>query len=187
MYTLPIEGGTPKLITPLAPSYWHGWSPDGQTLAYVAHRGDDYDIYTIPVDGGAETRLTEAKGLDDGPDYTPDGKFIYFNSVRTGTMQIWRMDADGSNQTQITFDDYNDWFPHPSPDGKWIVFLSYEPGVDGHPANKNVQLRLMPMGDTTAEPQTIASLFGGQGTINVPSWSPDSKYVAFVSYRLASE
>ena len=116
---------------------------------------------------------------------SPDGRWIFFNSVRTGTMQIWRMDADGGNQEQITFDEYNDWFPHPSPDGRWLVFLSYEPGVEGHPANRNVMLRIMPMDG--GEPRALARLFGGQGTINVPSWSPDSRRVAFVSYRLVGQ
>lgn len=182
IYLLPIEGGTPRRVTDLGPSYWHGWSPDGKTLAYVGLRNEDYDIYTISVDGGAETQLTTAPGLDDGPDYSPDGQYIYFNSVRTGTMQIYRMKADGTEEEQLTFDDYNDWFPHPSPDGQWIVFLSYEPDVEGHPANQDVMLRLMPTGG--GEIQVIAKLFGGQGTINVPSWSPDSEHVAFVSYRL---
>ncbi len=182
IYILPSSGGTPRLVTELGPSYWHGWSPDGKTLAYCAERNGNYDVYSISVDGGAETRLTTAEGLDDGPDYSPDGQYIYFNSVRTGLMQIWRMKTDGSEQTQITFDEYNDWFPHPSPDGKWIVFLSYEKDVEGHPANKDVMLRMMP--STGGEIQVLAKLFGGQGTINVPSWSPDSKQFAFVSYRI---
>jgi Tol biopolymer transport system component len=182
IYLVPITGGTPRQVTPLGPSYWHGWSPEGQTLVYCAQRDGEYDIYSIPVIGGVEKRLTTAPGLDDGPEYTPDGSFIYFNSERTGTMQIWRMRPDGSDQEQVTFDEYNNWFPHPSPDGRWIVFLSYEPGVKGHPPDKNVMLRLMPLdGD---EIQPLVKLFGGQGTINVPSWSPDSRQVAFVSYRL---
>ncbi len=182
IYILPVEGGTPKQITELAPSYWHGWSPDGKTLAYCAERNGEYDIYTIPVNGGEEKRLTTSPGLDDGPDYSPDGKYIYFNSERTGTMQIWRMKTDGSEREQITKDEYNNWFAHPSPDGKWIVFLSYEKDVKGHPPNKDVMLRLMSV--EGGEIQVRAKLFGGQGTINVPSWSPDSNNLAFVSYRL---
>ena len=182
IYILPIEGGTPRRITLLGPSYWHGWSPDGKTLAYCAERNGEFDIYTIPTEGGVETRLTTSPGLDDGPDYSPDGQFIYFNSERMGRMQIWRMKTDGSQQEQITSNDYNNWFPHPSPDGKWIVFLSYEKDVKGHPENKDVMLRLIPLGG--GEIQVLAKLFGGQGTINVASWSPDSRNVAFVSYRL---
>jgi Tol biopolymer transport system component len=182
IYTLPSTGGTPKLITETAPSYWHGWSPDGRTLAYCGERSGEFDIFTIPVGGGAETRLTTAKGLDDGPDYTADGQWIYFNSDRTGKMQIWRMRADGSAQEQVTDDEFNNWFPHPSPDGKWLVFLSYEKEVEGHPENKDVTLRVMPLAGGKIE--VLAKLFGGQGTINVPSWSPDSLRVAFVSYQL---
>ena len=160
-----------------------GWSPDGRTLAYCAERGGDFDIYTISVHGGKETRLTDAPGLDDGPDYSPDGKYIYFNSDRSGQMEIWRMKSDGSDQVQFTpGDDYNGWFAHPSPDGKWIVFLSYDKSVKGHPPDRDVVLRLM--STSGGGPKILATLFGDQGTINVPSWSPDSKYVAFVSYRL---
>ena len=183
IHILPSGGGTPRLITELGPSYWHGWSPDGQTLAYCAERGENFDIYTIRVHGGEETRLTTAPGLDDGPDYSPDGKYIYFNSERTGMMKIWRMKSDGSDQTQVTTNDgCNDWFPHPSPDGRWVVFVSYSKDVKGHPPNKDVVLRVM--STSGGEPKILATLFGGQGTINVPSWSPDSKCFAFVSYRL---
>jgi TolB protein len=183
VYTVPIGGGTPRRVTQFSPSYWHGWSPDGKTLAFVGQRNDDFDIYTIPVAGGQETRFTTAKGLDDGPEYSPEGKYIYFNSERTGMMQIWRMLADGTGQEQITSDNFNNWFPHISPDGKWMVFLSYDQSVKGHPENKDVMLRIMPLeGDRKIE--VLAKLFGGQGTINVPSWSPDSKQLAFVSYQM---
>jgi Tol biopolymer transport system component len=182
IYIVPITGGTPRQITTNGPSYWHGWSPDGSTLAFCGERNGEFDIYTIPAAGGDEKRLTTAKGLDDGPDYSPDGQFIYFNSERTGTMQIWRMHPDGSGQEQVTSDNFNNWFPHPSPDGKWLVFLSYDKDVTEHPANKSVRLRLMPLGGGPI--RQLARLFGGQGTINVPSWSPDSREVAFVSYEL---
>jgi Tol biopolymer transport system component len=182
VYVLPVTGGKPRLITPLAPSYWHGWSPDGKTLAYCAERNGEFDIYTIPVQGGEEKRLTTASGLDDGPDYSPDGNYIYFNSERTGLMQIWRMKPDGSDQEQITTDDYNNWFAHPSPNGRWIVFISYAKDVKGHPPGQDVMLRLMSLSDRKI--QVLAKLYGGQGTINVPSWSPDSRNVAFVSYQM---
>jgi hypothetical protein len=182
VYIVPIGGGTPRRITQKSPSYWHGWSPDGKTLAFVGQRNGEFDIYTIPAAGGEETRLTTAKGLDDGPEYSPDGQYIYFNSERTGHMQIWRMKADGSDQEQVFSDDLNNWFPHISPDGRWMVFLTYGADVTGHPENKNVMLRLMSLADKKIT--VLVKLFGGQGTINVPSWSPDSKRLAFVSYML---
>ncbi len=186
IYTLPITGGTPRLVTPMAPSYLHGWSPDGKRLAYCAARKGNFDVYVIPAEGGEEQRLTTAEGLDDGPEYAPDGKHIWFNSVRSGLMQVWRMKADGSEQTQMTFDETrNAWFPHVSPDGQQVVFITYykgdlEPGQ--HLANKNVELRIMPA--TGGESRLLVKLFGGQGTINVNSWAPDSRRFAFVSYRL---
>ncbi|HLB81839.1 MAG TPA: hypothetical protein VJJ54_02015 [Gemmatimonadales bacterium] len=181
VYTVPVGGGTPRRATKLGPSYLHGWSPDGRFLVYTGERGGEFDVYRVSVDGGDETRLTSAPGLDDGPEYSPDGKYIYFNSVRSGTMQIWRMRADGSAQEQLTSDRYNNWFPHVSPDGQWIVFLSFMPDVapSDHPFYKQVYLRLMPVAG--GRPRVVGYVYGGQGTINVPSWSPDSRRVAFVS------
>jgi WD40 repeat protein len=188
IYTVPVTGGTPKQITPKGPSYLHGWSPDGKLLTYTAERNGDFDIYTIPSKGGKEKNLTNTKGLDDGSEFTPDGKHIYFNSSRNGTMQIFRMKADGSEQEALTDDEFHDWFPHISPDGKWIVFLSFlkeEVKPDDHPFYKHVYLRMMPVGG--GEPNVIAYVYGGQGSINTPSWSPDSKKVAFISNTVIKE
>ena len=182
IYVVPATGGEAREITPTGPSYWHGWSPDGRTLAFVGQRNGDFDIYTIPVTGGEETRLTTAPGLDDGPEYSPDGQYIYFSSERTGHMQIWRMKTDGSEQTQVFSDDYNNWFPHISPDGRYMVFVSFDKSVVGHPENKDVMLRLLSLADGRIK--ILVRLFGGQGTNNVPSWSPDSRRLAFVSYAI---
>jgi TolB protein len=182
VFTVPLEGGTPKKITAKTPSYFHSWSPDDQWLLYTGGRSNKYDIYKMRSDGsGEEIRLTSADGVNDGPEFTPDGKFIYFNSSRTGKMQIWRMKPDGSEQVQITNDDFNNWFPHISPDGKWIVIISFPADIDpkDHPYYRHVYLRLMPIEGGT--PKVVAYVYGGQGTINVPSWSPDSERIAFVS------
>lgn len=181
IYTVAATGGTPKQITPTGPSYLHGWSPDGKWLTFTGQRNNEFDIYKVPATGGAEIRLTTTPGLDDGSEYSPDGKYIYFNSVRSGTMQLWRMKPDGSNPEQLTNDEYNNWFPHISPDGNWVVFLSFMKDVkpEDHPFYKHVYLRLMPV--SGGSPKVIAYVYGGQGTINTPSWSPDSKRIAFVS------
>jgi TolB protein len=183
VYAVPIMGGTPKQITDATPSYLHGWNPNNKEVVFVGQRdGVNYDIYKISVNGGKEIKLTSNTGYHvDGCEYSPDGKFIYFNSSESGTMQLLRMKPDGSSQEQITFDEYNDWFPHISPDGKWIAFISFPTTIDpkDHPSFKRVMLRLMPAAG--GAPKVIAYLYGGQGTINVPSWSPDSKWIAFVS------
>jgi len=185
IYILPFEGGAPVLVTEKGPSYLHGWAPDGKRLAYCAERGGQYDIYTISVNGGQETQLTNLPGLDDGPEYSPSGQHIWFNSSRSGLMQIWRMEKDGANPVHTVQEDANCWFPHVSPDGSWVVYIAYSkddvsPG--DHPANKNVELRLIPSDGGISK--TIVKLFGGQGTMNVNSWAPDNRTLAFVSYRL---
>ena len=185
IYYLPITGGEPKMVTDSTPSYLHGWHPNGKELVYTAQRLSSsaaFNIYKKSITGGPEVQLTfSKKGLADGPEFSPDGKFIYYNSTQTGTMQLWRMKPDGSSQEQVTFDEYNNWFPHISPDGKWIAFLSFQPTVapNDHPFYKRVMLRLMPA--SGGAPKVIAYLYGGQGTINTPSWSPDSKRISFVS------
>ena len=186
IYTMPVDGSDhPKKITKdgVGHSFLHGWSTDKKYIVFTGNRKDRYDIYKVDVETGEETQLTDKASLDDGPEYSPDGKYIYFNSTRTGMMKLWRMKPNGSQQTQLTFGDtYNDWFPHLSPDGKWMIFISYGSDVEAsqHPFYKHVVLRLMPV-DGSVEPRIIAYVYGGQGTINVPSWSPDSKNIAFVS------
>jgi TolB protein len=183
IYTLPIGGGQATQITPKGPSYAHGWSPDGKDLVFCGDRNGEFDVYKIPAAGGKEIRLTNTKGLDDGPEYTPDGQYIYFNSVRSGLMQIWRMKPDGSQQEQITNDNYDNWFAHISPDGKWISYITFLPeetpaGI--HPPYKHCYIRVLPL-DGKGTPKVLAYIYGGQGSMNTPSWSPDSKKIAFIS------
>lgn len=184
VYVLPLEGGTPKLVTKETPSYWHGWAPGNREVVVVAQRNGKkiFNIYKVDVETGKEEDLTKnTTGHVDGCEYAPDGKYIYYNGNQSGTMQIWRMKPDGTEKEQLTFDEYNNWFPHISPDGKWMSIISFPTDIDpdSHPSYKKVMLRIMPVAG--GAPRVIAHLYGGQGTMNVNSWSPDSKYLAFVS------
>ena len=185
VYVLPLKGGTPRMVTENTPSYWHGWAPNNKEIIYVAQRNGIpvYNIYRNSIKGGKEVALTDNKAGEhaDGCEYSPDGKYIYYNGSHSGKMHIWRMKPDGTGREELTNEEYNDWFPHISPDGKWILFISFSADIDpnSHPSYKRVMLRLMPA--TGGKPKVIAWLYGGQGTINVPSWSPDSRHVAFVS------
>ncbi len=185
VYTLPLTGGEPKLITEGTPSFLHGWAPGGKELAIVAKRNGSsvYNLYKVSLKDNQETALTSnSKGHVDGPEYSPDGKYIYYNANASGTMQIWRMKPDGTGKEQLTFDEYHSWFPHISPDGKWVAFISFPMDIDpdAHPSYKDVMLRVMPL-TVPGAPKVVAYLYGGQGTLNAPSWSPDSKHLAFVS------
>ncbi len=196
LYAVPVTGGEPRKISndhPNAYRYFlHGVSPDNKTLSYVAVEavGEDtwgkLNIATIPTAGGPDTYLTDMKKPIDGPEYSPDGKWIYFNSelasTTPGHAQIFRMKPDGSGIEQFTHDERVNWFPHPTPDGKWIVYLSYPPGTIGHPPDKDVILRLMPFDG--GEYRDLDAFLGGQGTINVNSWAPDSKRFAYMAYPM---
>jgi TolB protein len=193
LYATPFAGGEPRRVSNKHVSphhyYLHGISPDGETLAYVAVEGSGderrVNVFTIPATGGPDTRLTDVSLPNDGPEYSPDGRWIYFNSElaasRPGHAQIFRMHAnDGTGLEQLTFDSLVNWFPHLSPDGAHVALLSYPQGTLGHPPDKDVLLRLMaPDGSGL---RAIAEFLGGQGTINVNSWAPDSKRLAFVAY-----
>lgn len=191
VYTMPVGGGSPRLIVPETPSYFHGFSPDGKWMAIVSQRNGNFDLFRVRTEGGAQERLTSNGGYDDGPDYSPDGKWIYFNSNRSGSWDIWRMPAEGAGPDdakaeQVTKDDLEDWFPHCSPDGKWLVFLSFPKGTAGHNDHTEVQLRIIPLPGNRLKrstPGELTRFFGGQGTINVNSWAPDSKRFAFVRYE----
>lgn len=180
IYVLPAAGGMPQQVTARMPSYWHGWSPDGRQFAYCGIRDDEFGIYTIAVEGGEERELIRGGGHNDGPDYSPDGQWIYFNSDRSGLMQIWKIRPDGSELTQVTKDGFSNWFPHPRPKGEVLVFLSYAADVEGHPRDKHVSIRQMEL--ATGRVETLVELFGGQGTLNVSSWSPDGDAFAYVRY-----
>ena len=187
------DGTGAKLMTPASPSYFHGWSPDGKWLAFVGQRDGKFELFRVAAGGGAEERLTSKGGYDDGPEYSPDGKWIYFNSDRSGGWDIWRMPAEGagpgdSKAQRVTSDELEDWFPHFSPNGKWMLVFSFPKGTKTHNEKlEGVQLRLMKAPGKTLKPapmEVLATFFGGQGTINVNSWSPDSTKFAYVVYDL---
>lgn len=186
VYVLPVEGGTPKLVTETGWSYFHGWSPDGKAIAFTRpdHKGGG-NIFVIPADGGTEKALTTGSGISDDPDYSADGKWIYFNSDRGGSMQIWKMQPDGTGAEQVTNDEHGNWTPHPSPDGQSVLMLSYPKGVKGHPTNTDISFRILNVAD--GKIRSLVEVVGGAGSDNTPNWAPDGKHFAFVSFEQGAE
>lgn len=189
LYEIPLTGaGSPRRVSNVHDGpfryYLHGISPDGATLAYTGMEPSRLDLFTIPVAGGPDRQLTDSTKPSDGPEFSPDGAWIYFNSEMAssipGHSQLFRMRPDGTEPTQLTDDERVNWFPHLSPDGARLVYLSYPPGTVSHPANKHVILRSIPPDGGT--PRDLLHLFGGQGTINVNSWAPDSRQFGYVEY-----
>jgi len=192
VYLAKSDGSGVRLMTPAAPSYFHGWSPDGKWLAFVGQRDGAFHLYRVSADGGAEQQLTSQGSYDDGTEYSPDGKWIYFNSNRSGSWRVWRMPAAGAGAgdakaEQVTNDEWEDWFPHFSPDGKHMLVFSFPKGTTTHNDRMDgVVLRLMAAPSQKLKPAKLEILlrfYGGQGTINVNSWSPDSRQFAFVVYE----
>ena len=181
IYTISVEGGRPRRITEATPSWWHGWSPDGGQFAYTAVRNGEFCIATCATDGSGEAIVIGGPHHYDGPDYSPDGEWIWFNSDRGGNMQLWRVRPDGRDPQKMTEDAGVNWFPHPSPDGRHVLYLAYAPGTAGHPSGRDVELRLLEC--ATGQVRPLVALYGGQGTINVPCWSPDSQRFAFMRYE----
>jgi Tol biopolymer transport system component len=196
IYAVPIEGGAARRVTNDNVKgfrhYLHGVSPDGETLAYIGLQIDEAgvttNVYTIPSAGGADVQLTNDAFPDDGAEFSPDGEWIYFNSERGSTAkghaQLFRIPVAGGEPEQLTDDDRVNWFPHVSPDGRSIAYVSFPPGTEGHPADHDVIVRLK---DETGAIRDLAEVYGGQGTMNVPSWDPASERIAIVAYPLAPE
>jgi Tol biopolymer transport system component len=191
VYVSNADGTSPQMVTANIPSYFHGWSPDGRSLAFVGERGGNFDIYRVSSTGGKEERLTSSPGFDDGPDYSPDGKWIYINSDRSGKEAAWRFPANGAgpddmNAEMVVSDGLEDWFPHIAPNGKKLVYIGYPAGTPTHnPRNVHIAIKLVAIdhGKVASTQKTLVEATGGQGTMNVNSWSPDSMRFAYVTYE----
>jgi Tol biopolymer transport system component len=177
VYVMPLAGGIPERVTALVPSSWQAWSPDGKSVLLYGERRMSKGLYTIPVTGGAETFLTKGTGGE----YSPDGKYIYFTSNRSGSMQIWRMGPDGKEPEPVTNDEFSNWRPHLSPDGRQLAFVSLEKSAAALTKDRDITIRMMTLATKTVK--VLAKVVGGEGTLDAPSWSPDSRRLAFVSYQ----
>jgi len=203
LYRVPVPaGGAAATLTDVTTAlpvvrkfYLHGIAPDGETLAAIVGERTEEGVWTTDVAlvdpaTGDPTFLTRDEHPDDGVSFA--GDVLVWNSERftPGTAQLVALWPGATDPVRITNDDRVNWFPHVSPDGAHLLYLSYEPGVQGHPADHRVELRLLPgslvRGARIAvQPETLVTLEGGQGTVNVPPWSPDSRWFAYCDYPVA--
>jgi len=177
LYVLPF-GGAPRRLTEGAPSFFHGWSADGNTLLFTRGKAAAADFFLVPAAGGPERRLT-SDTLHDGPEFTPDGKYIYFDSSRSGSSQIWRMKADGTGAIQITDDGMEDQSPHVSPDGAAVAWLQLKPG--GGTGVQDASIQLLSVKDGVI--RTLVNFQGNRGSFTMPVWG-DKNHLALVSYQM---
>jgi TolB protein len=191
IYRAALTGGTVERVSP-DDGMWHflhGVSPDGKRLVYVELKefGNPGKLAVWPVTGGEVTRPGTGPRHIDGPEWSPDGEWIYFNTegftTAPGHAQLARIHDVSGTIERLTSSETVDWFPHLSPDNRSAAYISFPPGTQGHPGNLNVDVIVVSPGDW-ATPVHRYPLFGGQGTINVNSWSPDSTRFAFVAYPI---
>ncbi len=190
IYRGALVGGPVERVTP-DDGMWHflhGVSPDGSRLAYVqiadlAQPGK----LALLAPPRPPVVVDTGSGHLDGPEWSPDGQWIYFNteafSDRPGHAQLARIPDPAGASEQLVVSDTVDWFPHLSPDARWASYIAFPPGTTGHPADLDVDVRLVDTSDWSTPVQSYP-LFGGQGTINVNSWAPDSAAFAFVAYPM---
>ena len=86
IYTVQVTGGVAQRLTYQSPYWWHGITSDGFTVAYTARRDGIFDIYTCPIEGGEEFKLTKDFDHSEGPNYTPNGEWIWFNGAQAASM-----------------------------------------------------------------------------------------------------
>lgn len=151
------------------------WSPDGEWIAFVSNRANDYRVYRVRSDGTDVQQLTfgaDRHHVGDGlpadwlGSWSPDGAQIAFFSDSDGDQEVYVMDADGGNPTQLTDDAATDVMPVWSPDKEWIAFASDRGGDFG-------VYRMRPDGSGAH------AVVDGPGNEFGPTWSPDGQYLAY--------
>ena len=188
IYRGALAGGGVERLTP-DDGFWHflhGVSPDGKRLAYVQIRDfSEPGRLAVLEPPGSPVVVDTGRGHIDGPEWSPDGQWIYFNTEgftdTPGHAQLARIPDSGGRAQRLVDSPTVDWFPHLSPDSRHAAYLAFPAGTLGHPADLDVEVRVV----ETADWSTVVRrypLFGGQGTINVNSWAPDSTRFAFVAY-----
>lgn len=189
IYRGSLDGGAVTRVSP-DDGKWHflhGVSGDASRIAYVELGSFDEAgrLVVAPSDGSGGSVVDTGPRHLDGPEWSPGEEWLYFNTEAftdaPGHAQLARIPDGGGALERLLESDTVDWFPHLSPDGSFATYIVFPAGTLGHPADLDVEVRLVETSDWST-PLATHALFGGQGTLNVNSWGPDSDRFAFVGY-----
>ena len=210
IWILPTGGGAPHRLTSEPDSAMSNgknlatrvmtptWSPDSKSILFVSTRSGNYNIYSLPTEGGKPIPLSKAPGAQRFPAYSPDGTKIVFPSSRLEPGALFgfnlylmssKGEIDGPSARRLTFSQGSPGHPIWSPDGRWIAYVSKDfdstrtvdigHGMKAKQSAMFSQYHVFRISAAGGKEVRLTGSLDANGEDTWPSWSPDGKWIAF--------